>query len=57
MDEIVLASQFEYVDNERFPDAAQALLNADQSLNGGANKATICAEMETQRGISVPGCP
>jgi hypothetical protein len=57
MDEIVLASQFEYVDNERFPDAAQALLNADQSLNGGANEATICAEMETQRGISVPGCP
>jgi Fungalysin metallopeptidase (M36) len=56
-DRIVLSSQFMYTIDERFDDAVQALIAADQASSGGANAAAICAEMETQRGISVAGCP
>jgi hypothetical protein len=57
MDRIYLASQFMYVARERFDEAAQHLLEADAALTGGANQATICAEMETDRGLTVAGCP
>ncbi len=56
-DTIVLSSQFMYATNEPFDDAVVALIAADQASSGGANKDEICAEMETQRGISVAGCP
>jgi fungalysin metallopeptidase (M36) len=56
-DRILLSSQFLYTANEHFDDAVQALVAADQAATGGANKAAICAEMETQRGISVADCP
>ena len=56
-DRIVLSSQFMYTPNEHFDDAVEALIAADQASSGGANKAEICAEMETQRGISVGDCP
>ncbi len=36
-DRIVLSSQFMYTSNERFDDAVQALIAADQASNGGAN--------------------
>jgi hypothetical protein len=56
-DRIVLSSQFMYTPSERFDAAVNALVAADQALTGGANKAAICAEMETERGISVSACP
>ncbi|MEK6271990.1 MAG: M36 family metallopeptidase, partial [Actinomycetota bacterium] len=56
-DRILLSSQFMYTSNERFDAAVEALIAADQASTGGANKAQICAEMETQRGISVGNCP
>ena len=51
-DRILLSSQFLYTANEHFDDAVEALIAADQASTGGANKAEICAEMETERGIS-----
>ena len=51
LDRIVLSSQFMYTTNEHFDDAVEALVAADQA-SGGANKAAICAEMETQREIA-----
>ena len=57
LDRIVLASQFMYTANERFSEAVNALVEADQSLTGGANKAAICTEMETNRAISASACP
>ena len=57
MDRIYLASQFMYVAHEQFDQAAQHLLDADADLTGGANQAVICAEMETDRGLTVAGCP
>jgi Fungalysin metallopeptidase (M36)/Fungalysin/Thermolysin Propeptide Motif len=57
-DRIVLSSQFMYATNEHFDAAVEALIAADQaSPSGGANKAQICDEMETQRGITVGDCP
>ena len=55
-DRIVLSSQFMYTTNEHFVAAVEALIAADQA-SGGAHKAAICAEMETQRGIDVADCP
>ncbi len=57
-DRIVLSSQFMYTPSEHFNAAVGALIAADEaSASGGANKPQICAEMETQRGISVGDCP
>lgn len=55
-DRILLSSQFLYTANEHFDDAVEALIAADQASTGGANKAEICTEMETERGISVGDC-
>ena len=41
-----------YTANEHFGEAVNALVTADQGSTGGANKAAICTEMETQRAIS-----
>jgi Zn-dependent metalloprotease len=57
LDRIVLASQFMYTANERFSEAVNALVEADQSLTGGANKASICTEMKANRAISASACP
>ncbi len=57
MDSIYLASQKMYTGNETFGNAAALLVNADAMLNGGAHKAAICAEMETNRGLAVSNCP
>jgi hypothetical protein len=57
MDKIYLASQFMYDSETRFKNAVEALLAADDLLTGGANGAAICAEMEGDRGITVPACP
>ena len=56
-DRILLSSQFLYAPNEQFDDAVEALVAADQASTGGENQDEICAEMETQRGISVGDCP
>jgi hypothetical protein len=56
-DRILLSSQFLYTTNEHFGPAVEALIAADQASTSGANKDLICAEMETQRGISVGDCP
>ena len=56
-DRIVLSSQFMYTVTERFGAAVNALVKADQSLTGGANKAAICTEMATKRAISATSCP
>jgi Zn-dependent metalloprotease len=57
LDRIVLSSQFMYTPTERFDAAVNALVAADHALTGGANKAAICTEMETKRGISASACP
>jgi hypothetical protein len=57
MDTLYLASQFLYHANEDFDQAAAALVHADATTYGGAHKATICAEMQGDRGLSVNGCP
>lgn len=57
MDRIYLVSQFMYVGHETFAQAGQALLDADLAVSGGVNQATICAELETDREITVAGCP
>jgi hypothetical protein len=57
MDRTYLASQFMYEAHEQFDEAAKHLLEADATLNGGANEALICDEMETNRGLTVAGCP
>ena len=57
MDRTYLASQFMYKAHEQFDEAAKHLLDADAALNGGANEALICDEMETGRGLTVAGCP
>ena len=56
-DRILLSSQFMYTPNERFDEAVEALIAADQASTGGANQDLICAEMERQRGIEVGDCP
>ena len=56
-DRIVLSSQFMYTTNERFDDAVEALIAADQASTAARTRHAICAEMEIQRGISVAGCP
>jgi Fungalysin metallopeptidase (M36)/Fungalysin/Thermolysin Propeptide Motif len=56
MDTIYLMAQFMYHANEDFNEAAAALLQADQDLTGGANATAICTEMQTNRGLTVPGC-
>jgi hypothetical protein len=56
MDRIYLASQFHYGAHEQFARAAGHLLEADEALNGGANKSLICSEMEGNRGLSVEDC-
>ncbi len=55
-DRIVLASQFMYTARERFDDAVDALIAADQNLPGG-NTTAICEEMETKRRIDAASCP
>jgi hypothetical protein len=56
-DRILLSSQFMYTPTERFNAAVDALVEADQDLTGGANKAAICTEMETKRAIDAGSCP
>jgi hypothetical protein len=56
MDRIYLTSQFLYHSEETFNQAASALVQADELLNAGAKKSTICAEMKA-RGLSPSGCP
>jgi hypothetical protein len=56
-DTIYLTSQFMYHAGETFEQAAAALVHADATLYGGTHQATICSEMEGDRGLSVPGCP
>jgi hypothetical protein len=55
-DRILLASQFMYTPDERFDEAVEALIAADQAANGGENQGEICAEMEDQRQILVDDC-
>jgi hypothetical protein len=52
----VIASQFDYATNEKFSQAAEALIDADQANNAGSFTAAICTEMEGDRGLSLPGC-
>jgi Fungalysin metallopeptidase (M36)/Fungalysin/Thermolysin Propeptide Motif len=52
----VIASQFDYATNESFKKAAEALIDADQANNSGAFVASICTEMQTDRGLSLTGC-
>lgn len=54
-DKLVLQSHFLVPDNPTFSDGAQALLDADEQLYGGAYKDDICSAM-INRGISAPGC-
>ena len=56
-DTILLASQFMYTPNERFDEAVEALIAADEASTGGANQDLICGEMEGERGIEVGDCP
>jgi hypothetical protein len=56
MDTIYLTAQFLYHANESFDEAAAALVHADATLYGGTHQATICSEMEGDRGLTVPGC-
>lgn len=56
-DRILLSSQFMYTPTEPFNAAVDALVEADQDLTGGTNKAAICAEMETKRAIDAGSCP
>jgi hypothetical protein len=57
MDKIYLSSQSMYVANENFDEAAEHLLEADVDVTGGTNEAAICAEMVTDRGLTVSDCP
>ena len=57
MDRIYLAAQFMYHANEHFNQAANALVNADGLLTGGANRTAICTEMKDVRGLSASACP
>lgn len=54
-DTLVLQSHFLVPDDPTFSDGAQALLDADDQLYGGANRDDICSAM-INRGISVSGC-
>jgi hypothetical protein len=56
-DRIVLTSQFMYTARERFDEAVDALVAADQILPGSGNAAAICEEMETKRRINAARCP
>jgi hypothetical protein len=56
MDRIYLTAQFLYHSEETFNQAASALVKADELLFAGAHKATICAEMKGERGLSPSGC-
>jgi Fungalysin metallopeptidase (M36)/Fungalysin/Thermolysin Propeptide Motif len=56
-DRLYFTAQFMYTANEKFDEAAEALLDADVQLNGGANHAAICHEMVDDRGLTVAGCP
>lgn len=55
-DKDLIASQFDYATNEKFEDAAEALIDADQANNAGAFVAAICTEMQTDRGLVLTGC-
>jgi hypothetical protein len=58
LDVDLLASQFTYVDRERFAEAVDALVAADQKIFGGAEVGAICAEMVGARGIvGTTRCP
>jgi fungalysin/thermolysin propeptide len=58
IDRDLLASQFSYVDNERFREALDALVAADTAVYGGADVAAICNEMVVNRGITgATRCP
>jgi hypothetical protein len=57
MDTIYLTAQLMYTAHETFDAAAAALVDADAALNGGANQAAICHEMQDVRGLTVAGCP
>jgi hypothetical protein len=53
----VIQSQFDYTDSESFAEAVDALLNADATLYGGANRVPICQEMALERLIIGTSCP
>jgi hypothetical protein len=58
LDRDLLASQFAYVQKETFAEAVDALVLADQQLDGGAYVGAICNEMVVQRGITgTTRCP
>ncbi|MGH2965499.1 MAG: hypothetical protein ACRDMH_08970 [Solirubrobacterales bacterium] len=57
MDTIYLTAQFMFHANEDFDQAATAVVAADATLYGGTHKATICPEMQGDRGLTVAGCP
>jgi Zn-dependent metalloprotease len=57
MDTIYLTAQFMYHAHEDFDQAAAALVDADATLYGGSHQATICSEMQDDRGLTVAGCP
>jgi Zn-dependent metalloprotease len=56
IDRDMIASQFMYTGDERFQDAANALLTADQDLYGGTHEAAIEAEMVARGLCPSTGC-
>jgi hypothetical protein len=52
----LLASQFDYATDEKFKQASEALIDADQANNAGGFVSAICSEMEGDRGLSLTGC-
>ena len=46
-----------YSPGEKFSDAVDHLIDADQALYGGTHIAAICNEMVDERGIPGTDCP
>jgi hypothetical protein len=57
LDRDVIQSQFDYTDSESFAEAVDALLDADATLYGGADRVPICQEMAVERLIIGTSCP
>ncbi len=54
---VILTSQFMYSPGEKFSDAVDHLIDADQALYGGTHIGAICNEMVDERGIPGTDCP
>ncbi len=52
----LLTSQFAYSRSERFSEAVDGLVAADEAIYGGTHVAAICGEMELQRQIPASDC-